>query len=270
MNLWRYLICFIPFLPSLAYAEITHYVRYQHLGKVSYGKLVEDKIYPLQGDLFSSTAISSHTINLSAVTLLVPTKPEKVFAVGMNYASHLASPANQPPPIFSKLPSSLTLSGAPINVPQGATNVHFEGELVIVIGKTVKNASEQEAKQAIFGVTVGNDITERNWQSRDLQWIRAKGSDRFGPIGSSIAVGVDYNNVELTTRLNGQVVQQENTRNMIHSPIKVISYLSKHFTLKPGDLIYIGTPGQTKAMKDGDVVEVSIEGVGSVENVVRF
>jgi len=270
MTLWRYLIFSICLLPSFAFAEITHYVRYQHLGKVSYGKLVQDKIYPLSGDLFSSPALSTQTIDLDSVTLLVPTKPEKVFAVGMNFASHLASPSDQDPPIFLKLPSSLALSGVPINVPQGATNVHYEGELVLVIGKTLKNASEKEAKEGIFGVTVGNDITERNWQGSDLQWVRAKGSDRFGPIGSSIAVGVDYNNVELTTHLNGQVVQQENTRNMIHSPVKVVSYLSKHFTLKPGDLIYMGTPGRTTAMKDGDVVSVSVEGVGDVKNVVRF
>ncbi|MCW8335271.1 fumarylacetoacetate hydrolase family protein [Vibrio paucivorans] len=253
-----------------ALADTTHYIRYSHLGKVSYGKLVNDTIYPLEGDVFTNSALSSRTLTLSQVEVLLPTQPEKVFAVGMNFASHMSSPSDQAPPLFLKLPSSLILSGSPINVPQGASNVHFEGELVIVIGKTVRNIPESEAESAIFGVTVGNDITERNWQGSDLQWMRAKATDGFGPIGKTIVRGVDYNNVLLTTRLNGKVVQQENTRNMIHSPAKVVSYLSQYFTLKPGDLIFMGTPGRTQALKDKDVVSVSIDGIGEVSNQVRF
>ncbi|MFA0697972.1 fumarylacetoacetate hydrolase family protein, partial [Vibrio sp. 10N.222.49.C9] len=96
--------------------------------------------------------------------------------------------------------------------------VHFEGELVLVIGKETRYVTESEASDAIFGVTVGNDITERGWQGRDLQWLRSKAADGFGPIGATITRGMDYNNVILTTRLNGKVVQQESTKNMIHSP----------------------------------------------------
>ena len=147
--------------------------------------------------------------------------------------------------------------------------MHFEGELVLVIGKTTKNVNQEQAKEAIFGVTVGNDLTERSWQGQDLQWVRAKASDGFGPIGSMIAVGVDYNNVLLTTRLNGKIVQQENTSHMIHSPAKVVSYLSKYFTLLPGDLIFMGTPGRTQALESEDTVSVTIEKVGSVENTIK-
>ena len=120
------------------------------------------------------------------------------------------------------------------------------------------------------GVTVGNDITERSWQGTDLQWLRAKASDGFGPIGNTIVRGIDYNNVQLTTRVNGKVVQQENTSFMIHKPTKVISYLSHYFTLKPGDLVFMGTPGRTYALSDKDQVSVTIEGVGTVVNEVRF
>ena len=140
---------------------------------------------------------------------------------------------------------------------------------MLVIGRKTKNINEADAPQAIFGVSVGNDLTERSWQGSDLQWMRAKASDGFGPVGPVIARGVDYNNVLLTTRLNGEVVQQENTQNMIHKPAKVVSYLSRYFTLMPGDLIFMGTPGRTKALKSGDKVSVTIDQVGSVENVIQ-
>lgn len=142
--------------------------------------------------------------------------------------------------------------------------------MVLVIGKTAKEVSLDDASDYIWGVTVGNDLTERSWQGRDLQWMRAKASDGFGPIAPTITKGINYKDVMLTTRLNGKVVQQESTKNMIHSPEKVVNYLSHYFTLKPGDLIFMGTPGRTKALKDKDVVSVSIEGVGEVKNEIRF
>ncbi|MEZ8228519.1 fumarylacetoacetate hydrolase [Vibrio splendidus] len=247
-----------------------HFVRYQYQDKISYGKLDNDAVLPVSGDLFGEYSVAKNSIPLESVEVLLPTKPEKVFAVGMNFASHLASPADAPPPMFLKLPSSLILTGEVIQVPPKARNVHFEGELVVVIGRELSQASEEEAEQAIFGVTVGNDITERSWQGADLQWLRAKASDGFGPVGNTIVRGIDYNNVELTTRVNGKVVQQENTSFMIHKPRKVVSYLSHYFTLKPGDLIFMGTPGRTYALSDKDQVSVTIEGVGTVVNEVRF
>ncbi|CAH7345132.1 Fumarylacetoacetate hydrolase [Vibrio chagasii] len=246
------------------------YVRYQYQDKMSYGKLDKGDVLPISGDIFGEYAVAKTSIPLESVELLLPIKPEKVFAVGMNFASHLASPADAPPPMFLKLPSSLILTGEVIQMPPKAKNVHFEGELVVVIGKELSRANEEEAEQAIFGVTVGNDITERSWQGTDLQWLRAKASDGFGPIGNTIVRGIDYNKVQLTTRVNGEVVQQESTSFMIHKPRKVVSYLSHYFTLKPGDLIFMGTPGRTFALSDKDKVSVTIEGVGTVVNEVRF
>lgn len=243
-----------------------YFARFQHQDKISYGEISGDSIQPLVSDPFTQITADGEPIPLSQVKLLLPTQPEKVFAVGMNFASHISSPSNQPPPLFLKLPSSLITTDKAIELPDDARNVHFEGELVLVIGKTVKNITESEATSAIFGVTVGNDLTERSWQGADLQWMRSKAADGFGPIGSMIATDIDYNNVLLTTKLNGKVVQQENTRFMIHKPTKVVSYLSKYFTLKPGDLIYMGTPGRTQALANGDQVSVNIEGVGTVTN----
>ncbi|MEZ9884787.1 fumarylacetoacetate hydrolase family protein [Vibrio splendidus] len=250
--------------------ETVEFVRYQYQDKISYGKLDKGAVLPISGDIFGEYSVAKASIPLDSVEVLLPTQPEKVFAVGMNFASHLASPADAPPPMFLKLPSSLILTGEVIQVPPKARNVHFEGELVVVIGKELSQASEEEAEQAIFGVTVGNDITERSWQGTDLQWLRAKASDGFGPVGNTIVRGIDYNNVQLTTRVNGKVVQQENTSFMIHKPTKVISYLSHYFTLKPGDLVFMGTPGRTYALSDKDQVSVTIEGVGTVVNEVRF
>ena len=257
-------------LPVTAMAEVKHLARFQYNNQISYGEIQGEFIQPLSGNLFTQLTTTGKKIALNDVDLILPTDAQKVFAVGMNFDSHLSSPSNAPPPMFLKLPTSLIPSGQVIQIPAGATNVHFEGELVLIIGKKTKHISESEAESAIFAVTVGNDLTERNWQSSDLQWMRSKASDGFGPISPIMAIGVDFNNVLLTTKLNGQVVQQENTKYMIHKPAKVISYLSQYYTLMPGDLIFMGTPGRTKALKNGDKVSVTIEQVGTVENEIRY
>lgn len=266
----KILLSVIGFLFSVnCWAQIEYFARFEHNQQISYGRIVGDKIEPIKGDLFAKPISYKPAIALSSVKLLTPTIPKTVFAVGMNFSSHMASSSAAPPPIFLKLPSSLIASGEVIYLPKDAKNVHFEGELVLVIGQRAKNITQADARKVIFGVTAGNDLTERTWQGTDLQWMRAKASDGFGPIGTVIAKGVDYNNVLLTTRLNGAIVQQENTRNMIHSPAKVVSYLSQYFTLEPGDLIFMGTPGRTQTLAIGDKVSVSIDKVATVKNEIR-
>lgn len=243
--------------------------KFEFNNKLYYGKINKNKIEPIEDNIYEEIKVKAEAIPLEKVKLQLPTKPQNVFAVGMNFASHLASSSNLPPPLFFKSASSLIKSNETIVLPKDSKNVHFEGELVLIIGKKAKNISIKEAPNYIFGVTVGNDLTERNWQSQDLQWMRAKASDGFGPIGSIIAIGVDYNNLLLTTKLNGKIVQQENTKYMIHKPAKVVSYLSQYFTLMPGDLIYMGTPGRTQSLKDKDVVSVEIEKVGKIINTIK-
>ena len=251
-----------------AQAEPIAFVRYEHAGDVRHGVLDGQSIAELHGGLFPLSAKTGRQVPLADVRLLPPTNAGKVFAVGMNFASHFASSSRRPPPVFLKLPSSLIGHGRQITFPPDATNVHFEGELVLVIGKRAKNIPEAEASRYIFGVTAGNDLTERTWQRRDLQWLRAKASDGFGPVGPAVVSGLDYNQMVLTTRLNGRIVQRESTRNMIHKPDKVVSYLSRYFTLEPGDLIFMGTPGRTRALKDKDVVSVTIDGIGTLTNTI--
>lgn len=150
-----------------------------------------------------------------------------------------------------------------------ASNLHYEGELVVVIGKTARNIRPADAPEYIFGVTAGNDVTERNWQSSDLQWLRGKGADSFAPVAPWIATGLNYNNLLVQTRLNGKTVQAESTANLLFSIDEIVSYASRYFTLYPGDLIFTGTPGTTRAMSTGDVIEVEIEGVGILSNIVE-
>ncbi len=254
-------------IASAANAQVAKYVRYESGGRVAYGVLEADTIRELSGDLFASPTPTGRTLKLSAVTLLAPCEPKKVIAVGLNYKSHLGErPSATYPGLFAKLPTSIIGPDATIVYPEGAGNVHFEGEMVVVIGRRARNVPASDAAQYIFGVTAGNDVSERDWQKQDLQWFRAKASDTFGPLGPAIVRGLDYSDLLLQTRLNGEVVQSQRTKDLIFGVHAIVSYISRFVTLEPGDVIYTGTPGTTRAMKPGDVVEVEIEGVGVLRN----
>ena len=253
---------------------MTKYIRYHSASGISHGILDGGTVRELQGDLFAVVPARETGVThpLSQVKLLAPCAPRKVLAVGLNYRSHIgARTVPTSPEIFYKPVTCLQDPDGPIVIPRDATNVQYEGELVIVIGRQLKNASLEDARSAIFGVTCGNDISEREWQNgphKDLQWWRAKGSDTFGPLGPCIATGLYYGNLLLTTRLNGEVVQQESTADLLFDCTTVVSHISHWVTLEPGDIIYTGTPGATRKMNPGDVVEVEIEGVGVLRNPV--
>ncbi|MCH7782611.1 fumarylacetoacetate hydrolase family protein [candidate division KSB1 bacterium] len=259
------------FTGSMALAQdgITKYVRYAYEGRDSYGILDGEIIRELDGDLFASPRPTGRNVRLAEVRLLIPCEPSKVIAVGLNYRSHLGnSPASEYPGLFAKYPTSLIAHEEEIVIPADSENLHYEGELVIVIGKKAQNVSIADAPDYIFGVTAGNDVSERTWQRNDLQWLRAKASDTFGPIGPAIVSGLNYNDLLVQTRLNGEVVQSESSKDLIFDVDAIVSYVSRYFTLMPGDVIFTGTPGSTKAMKPGDIVEIEVEGVGVLRNRV--
>ncbi len=208
-------------------------------------------------------------VMLGAVRLLTPTAPRKVIAVGFNYRSHLGEtdPAAYPG-LFAKYPTSLIPHDTEIRYYPDATNLHYEGEMVLIIGKTAKNVAEEDAHQYIFAVAPGNDVSERAWQQGDLQWFRAKGADTFGPVGPVMVSGIDYNDLMLQTRLNGEVKQAQRTKDLIFGSAQIVSYVSRYVTLEAGDMIFTGTPGATSAMQPGDVVEVELEHVGVLRNTV--
>ena len=245
------------------------YMRYLHGERIAYGILEGDIIRELAGNFLADSRPTGKSVRLADVRLLAPCEPTKVVAVGLNYKSHIGERATpEYPGLFTKLPTSIIGPEQEIVFPPGAEDVHYEGELVAVIGRRASRVSEAEAPNYIFGVTAGNDVSERKWQRADLQWFRAKGSDTFGPLGPAVVTGLDYKDLQLTTRLNGEVRQSQRTSDLLFSVDKVVSYVSQFVTLLPGDLIYTGTPGSTKAMKPGDVVEVEIEGVGVLRNKV--
>ena len=252
-----------------AQAGVTRYVRYQTGGRVAMGILEQNTIHEITGDLFGTNRRTGSSVPLAQVKLLAPVQPRTVIAVGLNYKSHIGD--RQPaayPGLFAKYPSSIVGPDDEIVRPPDSSNLHYEGELVLVIGKRAKDVPEAQALDYVFGVTAGNDVSERDWQRDDLQWWRAKASDTFGPIGPVIARGLNYNDLLVSTRVNGEVRQQERTRDLIFNIQNIVSYVSRYVTLLPGDVIFTGTPQTTRAMQPGDVVEIEVEGVGVLRNKV--
>jgi 2-keto-4-pentenoate hydratase/2-oxohepta-3-ene-1,7-dioic acid hydratase in catechol pathway len=252
---------------------VTRYVRFRSGSGIAWGILEGQNIRRITGDLFGNHKASGSPIKPADVKLLAPADPPKIFAVGLNYKSHLAGrPAPAKPEIFYKPVTCLQDPEGPIVIPKTALNVHFESEMVVMIGKKASNVSASGAVDVIFGVTCGNDVSERDWQDdsakKDLQWWRAKGADTFGPLGPVLVRGLDYNKLLLQGRLNGQVVQKQFTSDLMFPPAVIVSFISQFVTLQLGDIIYTGTPGATKKMNPGDVFEVELEGVGILKNPV--
>lgn len=261
-------------LPLAAYAQapeaVKRYVRFAKDGRTAHGLMDGGRIRELRGSPLEGDAFTGAVHPSSGVKLLYPIVPTKVVAVGLNYRSHLDDrPVPPQPEIFFKPLTCLQNPGDPIIVPRDAKNLHYEAELVIVIGKRLKNASLAEAKAGIFGYTCGNDVSERDWQKGDLQWWRAKGADTFGPLGPMIATGIAIEKSGIQLRLNGEVKQKQVLSDLIFDCPTCVQHISKYVTLEPGDVIYTGTPGTTSAMKAGDVVEVEIDGIGVLRNPVK-
>src|SRR5262245_49161906 len=253
-------------------AKVTRYCRFQTGCLIAYGVVEGDRITQIDGDPFGPWKKTPKTYTLGEVKLLVPCQPTQVLAMAGNYKSHLKDGVIPEkfkiPQIFYKTVSCVVPSGAEIVIPKGTTDVHYEAELVLVIGKRAKNVPKERALEYVIGATCGNDVSARDWQKNDVQWWRAKGSDTFGPTGPIIVSGLNFDNLLVQMRLNGEVKQKERTSDMIHDCATMVSYISDHVTLNPGDLIFTGTSGHTTPMKPGDIAEVEIEGIGILRNPV--
>lgn len=263
------LLLLLPVTASLPAQEVHRYVRFENGGEAVYGLLEDGGVRPIQGDLFGEHQVTAERIPLEDLTLLAPVHPSKVIAVGLNYQSHLGErdPAAYPG-LFAKYPTCIVSPGDPVVRPADSRNLHYEGEMVLVIGREARDVPVEDAAAYVFGVTAGNDISERDWQAADLQWFRAKASDTFGPVGPVLVTGLDHNDLLLRTRVNGEVRQEARTRDLIFNVEEIVSYVSRYVTLLPGDIIFTGTPGSTRAMEPGDVVEVELEGVGVLKNPI--
>jgi len=212
---------------------------------------------------------------LADVRLVSPVIPRsKVIGVGRNYAEHAAELGNQLPKaplLFSKPNTSVIGPGEPIVRPAETDDLHFEGELAVVIGRICRRVPPERVADVIFGYTIGNDVTARDLQAGDGQWTRAKGFDSFCPIGPWIVTHLnlaDAGDLEITTTLNGEVRQLGRTSDMVHSVAELVSQVSAFTTLLPGDVILTGTPAGVGPMVPGDVVSVSISGIGTLSNPV--
>lgn len=255
--------------------------RIQWNDKTSHALVEKDAFRLIEGDLFGSWKQTGQTVPRSQARVLAPVEPPQIIAIGLNYRSHAEEGGGsvpEAPVVFVKTCNAITGPDSPILLPAMAPDeVDYEAELVIVIGKRAKNVSEQDAGDYILGYTCGNDVSARDCQLRlDKQWARGKCFDTFAPTGPWIATDLDGDSLDTRLTLNGKVMQQSNTAEMVFSCRQLVSYLSRCMTLWPGSIIMTGTPagvGQSRKppvwLKDGDTVTVEIEGIGCLTNPVR-
>jgi 2-keto-4-pentenoate hydratase/2-oxohepta-3-ene-1,7-dioic acid hydratase in catechol pathway len=233
------------------------------------GRLV---LAELQGDpLYQETVFTGVRTPLDDVRLLAPVIPRsKVVGIGKNYADHAAEMGGEVPkePLMFLIPNTAVVGpGDPVVMPQQSSEVHYEGELAVVIGKLCKDVPVERALDVVYGYTCANDVTARDLQRSDGQWSRAKGFDTFCPLGPWIETSLDTQDLRVTTRREGETVQDGRTSQMMHSVAALVAHVSSTFTLLPGDVILTGTPAGVGPVLAGQRVEVEIEGIGVLSNV---
>lgn len=245
----------------------------EHEGRPTIGKVVGEKIIVLDGSLFDIQGETNIRYSLSDVKLLPPVIPTKIACIGLNYREHIEEIGEsipETPRFFLKPPSSLIGHEEAIIMPKGAERVDYEGELALVIKKKAKEVAEEEALNYVLGYSCFNDVTERAIVTRNPGDLTlSKGFDTFGPFGPYIVTDLDTTNLAIKTYLNGRLVQNVNTKNLVFSIQYIIHYLSQAITFYPGDIIITGTPRGIGPISTGDVVEVEIEGIGRLRNPVR-
>ncbi len=250
-------------------ASAQTYVRYsQDGGEIHWGMVHDDGIYQLADAPYLSMAHTGTIVQREDVKLEAPVDPNLVFMTAFNFRSHIRGEPAEYPGLFTIPASSIVGPEDPIVRPAESTNLHYEAEMAIIVGKHAENVSVEDAHEYIFGVTAGNDVSERTWQANDIQWVRAKGSRGFNAVGPVLVQGADYKNIEIEGRLNGEKVQGENSSDLIFSMEEMLSYISRYFTLEPGDMIWSGTMGSTRKMEPGDVFEVELSEIGILKNTV--
>lgn len=257
-------------------------VRFMVAGKEAYGVLEDDVISLIDGCIYGEYEVTAEKYAINDVKLLPPVKPTNLIAVGMSYKKHIDEMAArsgnkisypETPVIFFESPSSIIGNGETVILPDENRYPHIdlEGELAIVIGKKAKHISKEEALDYVLGYAVANDVSARNLPDVGGLWGigLSKSLDTFNPIGPWIETEVaNPNSLHLVTRVNGEVAQDSNTGDMLFTVEEYVSYCASRFTLQPGDVIITGTPEGVRPLKDGDLVEVTIEGIGTLSNPV--
>jgi 2-keto-4-pentenoate hydratase/2-oxohepta-3-ene-1,7-dioic acid hydratase in catechol pathway len=245
--------------------------RYRNLDGVHWGEIEGSEVFQLSALMGRRTG---QTTPLSDLLLLPPCEPKVVVCVGRNYADHVQEMGGtiddlpREPGLFLKGPNTIRGSGDPIPYPRWTKNLHYEGELAVVIGRTLRNVEADEALAFVLGYTCACDVTARDKQRNDLQWTRGKAADGFCPIGPWVETDLDPRALSLQTRVNGQLRQDSNTRDLIFPVPDILSYISQFMTLEPGDVVLTGTPEGVGPLEVGDTVQISVEGIGELVTYV--
>lgn len=241
-------------------------VRYLNGAVRRYGVVDGDRVHPLIGSPFGDLRWEDASVPLGQVELLVPVEPTKVLCVGANYRTYSLSGGV---PTFSmKVPTTWTATGQPVMYPRSSEKVIMEAELAIVIGSAAKDVDASQALAHVLGLTVANDFTARDLMREDGRPCRAKNFDGFCPIGPCIETNIDHSDLRIWGRVNGEIVQQGTTRDMIATVPEVVSMFSEVMTLCPGDVILTATPSPPPYVHPGDVVEAEIQDVGVLRNTI--
>lgn len=230
-----------------------------------------EKIAELHGDpLYTKIELTGRTTTVDEVRLLAPVIPRsKIIGIGRNYAAHAAEMGNEvdAEPTMFLIPNTAVVGpDDPVVMPVGSDEISYEGELAVVIGSMCKDVSPDEARRVVFGFTVANDVTARDWQRDDTQWARAKGFDTSCPLGPWVETEVPTAGTRIRTVVDGETRQDGSIDDMIHDVWDLISYVSRAFTLLPGDVILTGTPEGVGLVDPGQRVTVDIDGIGSLSN----
>jgi 2-keto-4-pentenoate hydratase/2-oxohepta-3-ene-1,7-dioic acid hydratase in catechol pathway len=256
-------------------------IRYRYSEEISYGVLKNGEIYSIEGDIFENYKVAKKIGSLKDVELLAPVEPPNIIAIGLNYRQHAVESGSdipEKPVIFLKATTSITGPDSEIILPQmAAEEVDYEAELAVVIAKETKNIETVSVSDYILGYTCANDVSARDCQRRlDKQWARAKSFDTFCPLGPWIETDLDPNNLRIASILNGKIMQDSNTSDMIFDIEQLVSYISHNMTLKPGTVIITGTPEgvgfarkEPVFLREGDEIEIKIEGIGNLKNKVK-
>jgi 2-keto-4-pentenoate hydratase/2-oxohepta-3-ene-1,7-dioic acid hydratase in catechol pathway len=246
-------------------------VRFQHAGVIHFGSLEDDRVRDLGANRIVSRQESGQSYLLNEVKLLAPLIPGKIVGIGRNYRDHALEMGGEPPPwpdIFLKPPSAVIGPGDAIEIPAASSNVEIEAELAVVLGKPLRDASLEQARAAVFGYTIINDVTARDLQRGDRTWTRGKGHDTFAPLGPCIATDPDPAALVVEGYINDERKQFAPTSEMIHDVFELLAYVSRIMTLLPGDVVATGTPQGVSQIVPGDVVEIVIAGIGRLKNPV--
>lgn len=236
-----------------------------------FGWIMEDRVGPVDGNPFEEYRRLEANLQISQVRLLAPVIPGKIIGVGLNYierSRELGLELSPIPQLFMKPPSAVIGPGSAIVLPPQSQQVEHEATLAVVIGKTGRWIAPEEALEHILGFTVANDVTARDLQAQDEQWVRCKGFDTFCPLGPWIETEFDPADSLITCRVGNALRQMASTREMVFHVPELVAFISATMTLNPGDVILTGTPAGTGLLVAGDVVESSVEGIGDLKNPV--